>query len=71
MTLQDSATGRTVAGPATCDGLNFTRQSITRDCGPAGARPRRGRSYIVVMSIRYIRDGRTTTNTTKGPPFTW
>jgi tRNA A-37 threonylcarbamoyl transferase component Bud32 len=71
VTLRDSATGRTVAGPATCEGLNFTRQSITRACGPGGATPRRGRSYTVVMQIRYIRDGRTTTNTTKGRPFTW
>jgi tRNA A-37 threonylcarbamoyl transferase component Bud32 len=71
VTLQDSATGRTVAGPATCESLNFTRRSITRACGPGGATPRRGRSYTVVMQIRYIRDGHTTTSTTKGTPFTW
>ncbi|KHD74536.1 hypothetical protein MB27_28395 [Actinoplanes utahensis] len=71
MTLQDTTTGRTVAGPATCDNLNFTRQSYTRDCGPGGASPRRGRSYTVVMSYRYSRDGRTTSSTTRGRPFTW
>ncbi|GAA4928748.1 serine/threonine protein kinase [Actinoplanes utahensis] len=71
VTLQDTTTGRTVAGPATCDNLNFTRQSYTRDCGPGGASPRRGRSYTVVMSYRYSRDGRTTSSTTRGRPFTW
>jgi hypothetical protein len=40
VTLQDSRTGRIVAGPATCDGLDFTKLSITRACGPAGASPR-------------------------------
>ncbi|MEU4424048.1 protein kinase [Actinoplanes sp. NPDC024001] len=69
--LQDAATGRTVAGPTTCDGLSFTRESFTKQCGPAGARPSRGRSYAVVMSYRYEREGRTATNTTRGRPFTW
>ncbi|MFC4064657.1 protein kinase domain-containing protein [Actinoplanes subglobosus] len=71
VTLRDSRTGRTVAGPATCEDLNFTRHAVTRGCGPAGASPRRGRTYTVVMSVRYVRDGRITTNTTRGIPFTW
>ena len=71
VTLQDSSTGRTVAGPAVCDSLDFTRQSFTRECGSAGASPRRGRSYTVVMSYRYVRDGRTASSTTRGRPFTW
>jgi serine/threonine protein kinase len=70
VTLQDSASGRTVAGPKRCD-LTFTRQAHTHACGPSGAAPRRGRSYTVVMSYRYVRDGRTTTSTTKGSAFTW
>ncbi|WP_430783437.1 protein kinase domain-containing protein [Actinoplanes sp. G11-F43] len=71
VTLRDSRTGRTVAGPTTCTDLSFTRQRITRGCGPGGASPRRGRSYMVVMSYRYVRDGRTTTSITRGNPFTW
>ncbi|MEV0902641.1 protein kinase [Actinoplanes sp. NPDC049802] len=71
VSLRDAATGRTVAGPATCDGLNFTRRSFTHECGPATASPRRGRSYTVVMSVRYVRDGRALVNTTKGHTFTW
>ncbi|GIE33002.1 hypothetical protein Ait01nite_060470 [Actinoplanes italicus] len=70
VTLQDAATGRTVAGPKRCD-LTFSKQTYTRACGPSDAVPRRGRSYTVVMSYRYVRDGRTTTSTTKGSAFTW
>lgn len=69
--LQDAYTGRTVAGPTTCDGLSFTRESFTHECGPAGARPSRGGTYAVVMSYRYERDGRAATNTTRGRPFTF
>ncbi|MBG0560190.1 serine/threonine protein kinase [Actinoplanes sp. NEAU-A11] len=69
--LQDAHTGRTVSGPTTCDGLAFTRESYTHECGPAGANPRRGRTYAVVMSYRYERDGRAATNSSRGQPFTW
>jgi serine/threonine protein kinase len=70
VSLRDTATGRTVAGPESCD-LTFSKQAYTRSCGPGGASPRRGRSYTVVMSYRYVRDGRTTSSTTKGNAFTW
>jgi serine/threonine protein kinase len=70
VSLRDAGTGRTVAGPERCD-LTFSKQAYTRSCGPRGATPRRGRSYTVVMSYRYVRDGRTTTSTTKGNAFTW
>ncbi|MBB4746206.1 serine/threonine-protein kinase [Actinoplanes lobatus] len=70
VTLRDAATGRTVAGPTTCD-LRFTRQSFIRGCGPAAASPRRGRTYTVVMSYRYVRDGRSFVNTARGHTFTW
>ncbi|WP_232050330.1 serine/threonine-protein kinase [Actinoplanes sp. OR16] len=70
--LQDARTGRTVAGPRTCDDLSFGRRSMTQECGPLVAEPRRGRQYAVVMTFRYVRgDGRTATNTTKGRPFAW
>ncbi|MEV6301451.1 serine/threonine-protein kinase [Actinoplanes sp. NPDC051861] len=69
--LQDAGTGRTVAGPTTCDDLNFTKNRITHECGPAGAAAQRGHSYAVVMSYRYVRDGRTTASTTRGAPFTF
>jgi serine/threonine protein kinase len=70
--LQDARTGRTVAGPRTCDGLSFSRSSMTQECGPLVAEPRRGRQYAVVMTFRFVRsDGRSSTSTTKGRPFTW
>ncbi|BAL91712.1 putative serine/threonine protein kinase [Actinoplanes missouriensis 431] len=71
VTLQDTRTGRTVAGPRTCDGLSFTRRSITRECGPLVAEPRRGRQYAVVMTYRYTRHGRAATSTSRGRPFRW
>lgn len=71
VTLRDADTGRTVAGPTTCDGLTFTRGSMTKACGPAGAAPRRGRNYTVVMAFRYERDGHTATSTARGRVFTW
>ncbi|MEU4557177.1 protein kinase [Actinoplanes sp. NPDC023936] len=69
--LQDTRTGRTVAGPRTCDDLSFTRRAITRECGPLVAEPRRGRQYAVVMTYRYVRHGRAATSTTRGRPFRW
>ncbi|WP_043512657.1 hypothetical protein [Actinoplanes sp. SE50/110] len=60
-----------MAGPTTCDGLTFTGGQMTRACGPAGATPRRGRNYTVVMAFRYERDGHTATSTARGRVFTW
>ncbi|WP_229831182.1 serine/threonine-protein kinase [Actinoplanes ianthinogenes] len=71
VTLRDVDTGRTVAGPTTCAGLTFTRGAMTKECGPAGAAPRRGRSYTVVMAYRYERDGQSSSNTARGRIFTW
>ncbi len=71
VTLRDADTGRTVAGPTTCAGLTFTQGSMTKACGPAGAEPRRGRNYTVVMAFRYERDGHTSTSTARGRVFTW
>lgn len=71
VTLRDADTGRTVAGPTTCSGLTFTEGSMTRACGPAGAAPRRGRNYTVVMAFRYERDGHTASSTARGRVFTW
>ncbi|GIF03699.1 serine/threonine-protein kinase [Actinoplanes siamensis] len=71
VTLRDADTGRTVAGPATCDGLTFSREEMTKGCGPIGVTPRRGRNYTVVMAYRYERDGQTATSTARGRVFTW
>jgi serine/threonine-protein kinase len=71
VTVQDAATGRTVAGPKTCDDLTFGGDAATRSCGPATARPGRGRQYTVVMAFRYQRDGRALSGTAKGSAFAW
>jgi serine/threonine protein kinase len=77
LTLRDAGTGRTVAGPKTCGNLAFGGNvafggdTATRGCGPAGASPARGRKYVVSMSFRYVRDGRTAASTTKGAVFAW
>ncbi|SNY65661.1 serine/threonine protein kinase [Paractinoplanes atraurantiacus] len=71
VSLRDAGSGRTVAGPKTCDGLTFDGDAATRSCGPAGAQPTRGRSYTVVVSYRYERDGRTLANTARGSTFEW
>ncbi|GIE88728.1 serine/threonine-protein kinase [Actinoplanes regularis] len=71
VSLRDADTGRTVAGPTTCDDLSFSVWRITRTCGPAGAAPRRGHDYTVVMAIRYERNGRISTSTARGRVFTW
>lgn len=69
--LQDAGSGRTVGGPKTCSGLSFDGDAPTRTCGPVTARPARGHQYAVVMSYRYVRDGRTMVSSAKGERFTW
>jgi serine/threonine protein kinase len=71
VTLRDADTGRTVAGPTTCADLTFSRGAMTKECGPAGAAPRRGRNYTVVMAYRYERDGHISSSTARGRVFTW
>jgi serine/threonine-protein kinase len=71
VSLQDTGTGRTVAGPKTCADLAFAGNAATRNCGPAAASPAHGRTYAVVMSYRYERDGRTIASTARGAAFTW
>jgi serine/threonine-protein kinase len=71
VSLQDAASGRTVAGPKTCSGLAFPGDAATRTCGPASASPARGRDYAVVVSYRYERNGRTVASAAKGPSFRW
>ncbi len=39
VSLQEAGSGRTVAGPKTCDGLAFGGDAATRSCGPSGASP--------------------------------
>ncbi|GLY05743.1 serine/threonine-protein kinase [Actinoplanes sp. NBRC 101535] len=69
--LLDTASGRTVAGPATCDDLRFSRRELSHGCGPLTAQPRRGRTYAVQMSYRFSRDGHESANTVRGRPFRW
>ena len=69
--LQDANSGRTVAGPKTCGNLTFGGDAATQGCGPAGAKPARGRKYTVVMSFRYVREGRTISSTSRGSSFAW
>jgi serine/threonine-protein kinase len=71
ISLQDAGSGRTVAGPKTCDGLSFDGEPATASCGPGSASPPRGHQYTVVMAYRYSRDGRTVSSTAKGRAFTW
>ncbi|GIM93305.1 serine/threonine-protein kinase [Paractinoplanes toevensis] len=71
VTLQDAASGRTVAGPKTCTGLAFGGQAATQGCGPSGASPSRGRQYLVVMTYRYERGGRMVASSSKGSTFSW
>jgi serine/threonine-protein kinase len=71
VSLQDAASGRTVDGPKTCDGLTFGGDASTRNCGPSGASPARGHQYAVVMSYRYVRDGQTLAGAAKGSAFAW
>ncbi|GAA2638380.1 serine/threonine-protein kinase [Paractinoplanes durhamensis] len=69
--LQDAGSGRTVAGPKTCNNLAFGGDAATRGCGPSAATPARGRRYSVVMTYRYERGGRTIASSSKGSAFTW
>jgi serine/threonine protein kinase, bacterial len=71
VSLQETATGRTAAGPKTCAALNFAGDAATQACGPAAAKPARGRSYVVVMTYRYERYGRVLAGTAKGSAFSW
>jgi len=77
LALQDAGTGRTVAGPKTCGtlafggNLAFGGDTATQGCGPAGANPAKGRKYVVSMSFRYVKDGRTVASTAKGAVFAW
>ena len=71
LALQDAGSGKTVAGPKTCDHLAFGGDAATRGCGPAGASPAKGHKYVVLMSFRYVRYGQTVASTTKGSVFAW
>jgi serine/threonine-protein kinase len=68
--LQDAGSGETVGGPVSCGNLAFGA-AATWGCGPAWARPAKGRRYLVSMSFRYVRGGRTMVSTTRGNAFTW
>jgi serine/threonine-protein kinase len=71
VSLQDAGSGRTVAGPRTCGGLAYGGEAATRTCGPFSAGPARGRDYVVVLSYRYERNGRTVASSAKGSTFRW
>ncbi|MGK5678076.1 protein kinase domain-containing protein [Actinoplanes sp. URMC 104] len=69
--LRDAATGRVVGEPRTCTDLVFEGRAATRDCGPGATTPRRGRSYTVVMTFRFEREGRMLASTFQGRTFSW
>jgi serine/threonine-protein kinase len=69
--LQDAGSGRTVAGPKTCEYPAFRWSEWRWGCRPVGASPARGRRYMVSMWFRYMREGRMVSRTTRGDTFTW
>ncbi|MCY1145373.1 serine/threonine-protein kinase [Actinoplanes sp. Pm04-4] len=71
VSLRESGTGRIVGARKTCDGLVFDGDVSTRTCGPSSVQPTRGRTYAVVMSFDYDRDGRSLTSEARGSTFTW
>ena len=71
VSLRDASSGRTAAGPKTCPGLVFADRTVTRACGPATASVPHGKTYVVVMTWTYTRDGKTANGTAKGGAFAW
>jgi serine/threonine protein kinase len=69
--LQDVATGRTAAAGKNCGTFTFADRNATRDCGPITAGVPHGHTYMVLLSWRYTRDGRTAGGTAKGTAFAW
>jgi len=66
VSLQDAATGTTVAGPYTCAPVVFTDAESSQDCGPYTVDPPHGHRYVVVETWRC-----TGAATARGPEFTW
>jgi serine/threonine-protein kinase len=71
VSVQDASSGSTAFGPRRCSGLVFADRTVTRDCGPVVARLRHGRTYVVVMTWAYVKDGRSISGSAKGNPFDW
>ena len=71
LSVRDASTGRTVATARACDGLVFADRQVTRDCGPVTVSLPRGRTYLVVMSWTYTRNGAGARGTQNGAAFAW
>ena len=71
VSLQDTASGRAVAGPRTCGGLVYTDDRLTHDCGPDVRSAPRGHRYAVVLTWRYTTQGGTVQGSARGPEFRW
>ncbi|OLB79979.1 MAG: hypothetical protein AUI14_08725 [Actinobacteria bacterium 13_2_20CM_2_71_6] len=71
LSLQDTVTGQTAAGPFTCAGLLFTDFALERDCGPFDFEVPHGHRYVVELTWRYTGRAMFPGGSTKGPEFTW
>jgi serine/threonine-protein kinase len=72
LTLQDVATGRTVAGPFTCHGLMFTDFAREHACGPFQTTGvTHGRRYAVVQRWSYTGRGMLPAGSARSEPFRW
>jgi serine/threonine-protein kinase len=71
LSLRDTVTGRTAAGPHTCAVMVFTDRGQSHDCGPVRLAVPRGHRYAAVIDWRYLRQDTSTRGTATGPEFSW
>jgi serine/threonine-protein kinase len=72
LTLQDAASGRTVAGPFTCFGLMFTDFARQHECGPFRVSDiAHGHRYVVVQRWEYTGRAVLPAGTARDDPFPW
>jgi len=71
LSLRDTVSGNTVAGPYTCPGMMFTDFAPNQDCGPFDLSAPRGHRYQVVLSWQYTGRALFPGGTTYGPEFSW
>lgn len=72
LSVRDTQTGRTVAGPFTCAGLAFTENTREQSCGPFRATGvRHGRRYTVVQRWSYPGRREAPAGVAQSDPFRW
>ena len=71
LSLRDTVSGNTVAGPYTCPGMMFTDFAPNQDCGPFDLSAPHGHRYQVVLSWQYTGRALFPGGTTYGPEFSW